>query len=199
MKDNSQSVILNLNKNYSNNKAFDFSTIVNKTLGIAPNTDVALYCGNIVRKPIVLPNTTRLTVNLNSIVDERMKTLENDGAVFLTPLNDLTNIDIEAGEYSKSTFSKACVETVNTDMAAFDYVEDTKIALTGSDQPILKALPYRFHSSLNDTYYLGMRYKLPAQQEQEIPLSDSNLFDPNWHLTSILDLDDGMTTSKRRS
>ena len=56
------SVILNLNTNFSNNKGSNFTTIVNKQLELKPNTLVALYKGNIARKPIILPSETTLQI-----------------------------------------------------------------------------------------------------------------------------------------
>ena len=61
------SVILNLNKNYSNNIGSSFSQIVNRTLELQPNTLVALYSGNIVRKPIVIEENTLLDIELPSL------------------------------------------------------------------------------------------------------------------------------------
>ena len=65
-KGDTQSVILNFNKNYANSKASQFTQLVNQQLEINPNAMVALYTGNLVRKPIVLPSDTKLTINLTS-------------------------------------------------------------------------------------------------------------------------------------
>ena len=59
------SVILNLNKNYSQNKGSSFSTIVNRQLEIKPNTEIALYGGSLSRAPIIIEQDTVLEMNFN--------------------------------------------------------------------------------------------------------------------------------------
>ena len=61
-----QSVILNFNKNYANSKGYQFTQLVNQQLEIHPNSMVALYTGNIVRKPIVLSEDTIVSINITS-------------------------------------------------------------------------------------------------------------------------------------
>ena len=65
------SVILNMNKNYSNNKGSNFSQIVNKQLALKPNSLVALYTGNLVRKPIVIEADMVLDIELISVFPTR--------------------------------------------------------------------------------------------------------------------------------
>lgn len=187
------SVILNLNKNFSNNKAFDFTTIVNKQLALKPNSMVALYTGNIVRKPIVLNDGASLELIFKQTVDNRMEETIV-GNQFYKNVNSSTIIDIDKGEYSKLAFCKFLCNNVNETLAAFDYSE-ASFDVVGNGQNLYSAIPYRMvYSMRNGEFFVGLRYKCPQQQDQLI-VGSSDILDPNWFLTTILDLDDGCTTS----
>ena len=81
------SVILNLNKNYGQNVGSDFTQIVNKQLAIKENTLVALYTGNLVRKPIVLEEDTTVTLDFNAVFPSvEQKTLTTKNPVSYTHL-----------------------------------------------------------------------------------------------------------------
>ena len=60
------SIILNLNKNYSNNKGYDFTNLLNKQIALKPHSLVALYNGTISRSPIVIPEENKLQILLQS-------------------------------------------------------------------------------------------------------------------------------------
>lgn len=187
------SVILNLNKNFSNNKAFDFSTIVNKQLALKPNSMVALYTGNIVRKPIVLNDGASLELLFKQTVDNRMEDAIV-GNQFYKNINSSTIIDIDKGEYSKLAFCKLLCNNVNEVLQAFDYSE-AGFDVIGNGQNLYSAIPYRMVYSMREgEFFVGLRYKCPQQQDQAIAGS-SDILDPNWFLTTTMNLDDGCNTS----
>ena len=49
-----QSVILNINENYANNKPSDYKTAVSQKFSIGKNAEVALYNASLSRKPIYI-------------------------------------------------------------------------------------------------------------------------------------------------
>ena len=187
------SVVLNLNKNYSNNKAFDFSTIVNKQLNLKPNSMVALYTGNIVRKPIVLATDASFQINFNQALNNRYSEAIT-GHNFHQNIESTGSIEISAGEYSKLAFCKLLCDSVNVILQGFDYTETGYDAI-GNGQSLYACIPYRMTYSMRDgDFFVGLRYKLPEQQEQAI-VGSSNILEPNWNLTTIMPLDDGCTSN----
>ncbi len=155
------SVIVNLNKNFSNNIGSDFSTIVNRQLEIKPDTEVALYGGNIVRAPVVLDRDVLLRLkpqnpvpyNINQDATGRANTLP-------APINFTATLP--KGEYSRLAFSKLVARKINEQIFTTDCLQTTTIQpFTGAGgETAFKSFPYRLEYKFDtDTgYYLGLRY-----------------------------------------
>jgi hypothetical protein len=194
------SVILNLNKNYSQNKGSSFSTIVNRQLEIKPNTEIALYGGSLTRAPIMIEEDTVLEINFNyAFPNARQKdlaslstnTLEGN----LTDANgDATSqtklsAGIPKGSYSKLGFTKEVCKVFNKvllDNIANGGVKQSTIeAISGTEA--FECLPYRLSYEIKDgNYWLGLRYHL------EVPRAGITQESP--FLVGHQDLDDGITT-----
>ncbi len=104
------SVILNLNKNLSNNVGSSFRQIVNQQLEIKPNTLVALYSGNITRKPIVIEEDVLLDLQLSSLFPTEDQsnmpsdTTNVDNLMNVTGGMNVVTLTVPKGYYSKLSF-----------------------------------------------------------------------------------------------
>ena len=182
------SVIVNLNKNFSNNKGSDFSTIVNRQLEIKPNTEVALYCGQISRPTIVLENDVKVNIDFNSVFPtDEQKGLLNIADDLLAPPT-LQSATIKAGTYSKSGFCKQFCYLVNQGLD--DYQTSSITAVDGGN-PCDEKFSYLCYYRLeNDNFYLGLRYVNTQNLDSE---DDRPKIEP--YRLGILDLDDGLQTT----
>ena len=191
------SVILNLNKNFSNNKGYSFSTIVNKQLTLKPNTLCALYTGNIIRSPIVIDKDTDFTLELNisrfptdrqtAIADMKTENLETEGFPNLS-------VEIKAGKYSKLSFCRYFCNQINNLLGGVVY---QNIEVTADIEPVPgeklhRSFPYAmFYEMKDDNFFLGLRYELQPDDP------DTGQRKQEWHsMTRFQDLDDNMATSQ---
>ena len=187
-KGDTQSVILNFNKNYANSTASQFTQLVNQQLEINENSMVALYTGNLVRKPIVLPSDTKLTINLTS----QQPTKQMTGSISTSQTQDsygLTSFEatIKQGTYSKLTFCRHLIDELNAVIQANDLRTSTVNPFASGD-PALKSLPYKFFYQMKDgDFFLGLRYML----YDELTTSQND----NYHV-AFLDLNDKCNTSQ---
>lgn len=172
------SVILNLNENFANNKGSSFSTIVNRQLEIKPNTLVALYKGNIVRKPIVLINDATVTINTKktcfpqdsestlwnvspqlAIVRDSLKDANPDEGYTTGDLYKDVDAVIPRGRYSKLEFVRTLVGRLNI---ALQLTNGRRVITgyqpsAGYDASI--RFPYRFvYEEKNGEMFIGLRY-----------------------------------------
>ncbi len=197
------SVILNLNSNYSNNKGSNFSTIVNRQLEIKPHTLVALYKGNVVRKPIVLTSDAKFTLitrgagfpteaqkttfafsDQGTLVANSLATADDtyaDGDIY----KDVV-VTIRAGKYSKLEFCRQLCARANTAIDAG--IRNRTITgyrpSAGYDAKI--RFPYRFvYNEDNGQFFLGLKYLVEASIN---PDSDFSFY---YNATTFLDLDTG--------
>jgi hypothetical protein len=157
------SVILNLNKNFSNNTGANFTQIVNKELEIKPNSLVALYTGNLVRKPIVLETDTKITINITSSFPNA--TQEGYGfraEIRVTPFTSVT-ATIPKGEYSKLAFCRTFCDKINEQIGA-SLVRVTTPVLPDGLVALEQTFPYEmFYEMKNDNFFLGLRYFLAEE------------------------------------
>jgi len=183
-----QSVILNFNKNFANSKGYQFTQLVNQQLEIHPNSMVALYTGNLVRKPIVVPEDTQITINLTS----QFPTQSQSTTVDLNQIDSfgITSFvaTVKAGHYSKLTFCRHFVQVLNK------VIEDTlndrisQIYPFNGGDPAQKNIPYRFVYEMKEgEFYLGLRYML-EKEATALEIDNS--------MVSFLDLNDGCNTSQ---
>tara|TARA_R110002033_G_scaffold59006_1_gene108722 strand:- start:45 stop:2141 length:2097 start_codon:yes stop_codon:yes gene_type:complete len=194
------SVILNLNKNYSQNKGSSFSTIVNRQLEIKPNTEIALYGGSLTRAPIIIEKDTVLEMNFNyAFPTKRQRDLPSLATNLLE--GNLTDADGDAtsqtklsvgipkGSYSKLGFTKEVCNAFNK--VLIDNIpnggvkESTIEPVSGTEA--LECLPYRMAYEIKDgNYWLGLRYHLEVPR---VGLTQESPF-----LVGHQDLNDGLTT-----
>jgi len=159
------SVILNLNKNFSNNTGSNFTQIVNKELEIKPNSLVALYTGNLVRKPIVLETDTKITIDITSA----FPTSTQEGAAFradvrVTPFTSVT-ATIPKGEYSKLAFCRTFTDKINDQIEATTQMVATPV-VPNATTALSQSFPYRmFYEMKNENFFLGLRYFIPEETE----------------------------------
>jgi len=177
---------LNLNKNFSNNNGSDFSTIVNRQLEIKPNTEVALFAGNIVRAPIVIDSDTTLQVQFNSsFPNATQQSYSNIAGATITPLGQEADIVFPKGSYSTQGFCQRLCGIVNNDIIA--RTRDSNVQpFPEPDNTFMKqACPYRlYYVNNNGQFFLGLRYFI----------DDANLLDGNFK-TTFLELNTGHSTS----
>lgn len=188
------SVILNLNTNFSNNKGSDFQVIVNKQLEIKPNTQVALYKGNIARKPIVLPTATKLELRTKEAeFPSDLQVGEYELSINGRNLrDDLNNIDstypvgsiyptlsvtLDAGYFSRLEFCRLLVNQMNDalqDPANNHNRSVSGFNLTNTQTEINLMFPYRFYyEQQGDDFFLGLRYHTDLPD----PDSDVNFYE----------------------
>tara|TARA_R110002074_G_scaffold2734_1_gene15332 strand:- start:2255 stop:4342 length:2088 start_codon:yes stop_codon:yes gene_type:complete len=194
------SVILNLNKNYSQNKGSSFSTIVNRQLEIKPNTEIALYGGSLSRAPIIIEQDTVLEMNFNyAFPNDKQRDLSSLGFNLLEGnLTDAAgnptsqtklSAGIPKGSYSKLGFTKQICNAFNkvlfSDLTNGGLKQSVIEAVSGTDA--FECLPYRMSYEIKDgNYWLGLRYHLEPSRKgitQESPF-----------LVGHQDLNDGITT-----
>jgi len=188
------SIILNLNKNYSKNKGYDFSTLLNKQIELKPNSLVALYNGSITRKPIVLPEDTTITLELNSALPttEQLAIVDLSGAnlikVFQSP-----DIVIPAGRYSKLTFCRVLCEAINKVLLSNLFQQrNTSITPVSGGNLMTDSLPYQIYYEMeNGSFFLGLRYEPKDRLNSGIDIG-MDLFQ-----TSFEDLDDDISNTSQ--
>lgn len=192
------SIILNLNKNYSKNKGFDFSTLLNKQIELKPNSLVALYNGSITRKPIVLPEDTTITIQMNSA----LPTLEQMAVVDISDdgigVDDFPQADIviPAGKYSKLNFCRVFCEAINgvltkssTSGGLYQSI-DTSITPVSGGNLMVQSFPYQIYYEMdNEQFFLGLRYDPKDKTDAGIRIG-MDLFQ-----TTFEDLDDDISNT----
>jgi len=154
-----------MNKNYSNNKGSNFSQIVNKQLALKPNSLVALYTGNLVRKPIVIEADMVLDIELKSIFPT---TEQITAAADKTNLQDISSsvplaitTVFPAGYYSKMSFARTLCDFINIALNAgkFTTTELSIIPIASGNKMVLR-MPYRLYFEAKDgDIFLGLRYE----------------------------------------
>lgn len=160
------SVILNFNKNFSNSKGYNFTQIVNNQLELKPNTMVALYNGNIVRKPIVVPENTNVEINLTSILPRDLdRYLGVSDNIVVEPFPNKMTFTMTAGTYSKLSFCRVFCERINTFIESnLKDLESENCFPLGLFKPkAKKSFPYKAYYNVKDgNFFLGLRYNLPT-------------------------------------
>jgi hypothetical protein len=120
----SESVFLNLNTNFSNDTASNYSQYFDNPLEIPANAEVALYNAELKKAPINLSSDQNVTLFIDSATNNTAAfTLHNTDAS-LVDNNDLNNITftLNKGSYSKRAFldhlqttAKAAIKANNDD------------------------------------------------------------------------------------
>ncbi len=156
------SVILNLNKNFSNNQGSNFKQIVNKQLELKPNTLVALYSGNIVRKPIVIEDNTVLDLQFPSQFPTDAQKLLPSTTTHVDDIDvkqpqAVTTI-VPKGFYSKISFGRVICELANALLESPAHQDiETVIAPSATNEMTINT-PYRLFFEVKDNnVWLGLR------------------------------------------
>ena len=189
------SVILNLNKNLANNQGSSFKQIVNQQLEIKPNTLVALYSGNIVRKPIVIEEDVLLDINMPSLFPTKdMSTIPSDtdniDDIVLNQVSTIT-VTVPKGYYSKLSFGRSICDLANAvieDSGLYQVVE-TNIDPENNGNDMEIYLPYRLYFEARDNnVFLGLR-RVKVEEAD----ADNSLYGET--RLSIKQLDDKLTNT----
>jgi len=185
------SVILNMNQNYSNNTGSSFSQIVNKQLELKPNTLVALYTGNLIRKPIVIEEDMILDIVFESVFptfEQATVAATLESAEIQSSIPQALSVNIVKGYYSKMTFARYLCDLANTTLEnpGYNGIGTGVFPKNGGSEMALR-VPYRLHFESKDgNVWLGLRYT---------PIAiDTGVADFTWR-TSFEDLDDNCNTS----
>ncbi len=181
-----QSIILNFNKNFANSKGYQFTQLVNQQLEIKPNSMVALYGGNLVRKPIVLSEDTIVTLNISSQFPSPQQLLQIQ---LNQDLEGPTSFQatISKGHYSKLTFCRELVNKINAQIEIFEGT-DSEVDAIGTGNPMTMRFPYQMFYDMKDgQFFLGLRYTTKEQT--------SLTFNDNYPV-SFLELNDDCNTSQ---
>lgn len=198
-----QSVILNLNKEYANSKASDYLQPVAQQLDIGSEAEVALYGAVIKRKPIFIDrdnkdNTFNWSIDAQVFPDNRQV---NNASSALTDVLDVDKLPIssieefgagfkvESGGYSVNEYGKRLVDQVNSNITnninGQDLNNASNIQLTCGGVNMVQQFPYSytFENSKPDEFYLGFQgypYQASGLDEPILiggKLANSQLFD----------------------
>lgn len=120
----SESVFLNLNTNFSNDTASNYSQYFDNPLEIPANAEVALYNAELKKAPINLSSDQNVTLFIDSATDSSKAFVLHNTDASLVDNNDLNNITftLNKGSYSKRAFldhlqttAKAAIKANNDD------------------------------------------------------------------------------------
>ena len=128
-----QSVIVNYNPSFLNGKAFDFKQNFNRELVIDEDAEVMLYNAALTRKPIVLPQETKVSVVID-VNDCKYQTPQGDD--FLVPeasrIDNITKKNIQVivpkGTYTRQSFLEKLGAAVNSRLYVYNQVPDDNTA-----------------------------------------------------------------------
>lgn len=184
------SVILNLNKNFSTNNGSNFQTIVNRQLAIKPNTEVALYTGNITRAPIVLSEQVKVfNIRLEHFPTFTQRdNLEAPSDIATAHPFKFTSISIPKGSYSRDGFARQLCALINENLFDIDAQLDTDL-VAGKETHIV--CPYQcYYTKRDNNIFLGLRYTLNFPTDAPVitdAIDGINYFSPN-----LLEMNDGL-------
>ena len=122
----SKAINLNYNENYSsdNPQAFNFTQNFSDTIDIKPDSTVALYQAELTRKPIVITETSSITMTLKDSDGDSLENLFSSNYPILIP--------IEKGVYTRKEFTAKLM--LNAQLALDDVrVENTDIDFNSYD------------------------------------------------------------------
>jgi hypothetical protein len=171
-----QSVILNLNKEYSNSKAHDYFQPVAQQLDIGKNAEVCLYGAAIKRQPIFInKEKSDNTFNFRFFTDVFPSNRQvNYASEINTEVIDIDKLpkpaidefgagfNIEAGGYSIKEFGETLVNNVNSEISRningqpITNSSDTPLTVDGDDLVMQFPYSYAFNND-NDNFYLGFQ------------------------------------------
>jgi len=177
-----QSVILNLNKNFANSKAHDYFQPVAQQVDIGENAEVCLYGATLQKKPLFInrdndDNSFEFYISPFFFPSQRQSNYTGTGEKvdenYLPASNivDLNyNFKIESGAYSINEFGERLVDEVNS--YTTQVVNQGTLLLNsafnpitygGEDVVIQMPYTYTFENNSEDDFYLGFQ-GYPYQQ-----------------------------------
>ena len=143
----SQSVYLNLNTNFSNDTAPNYSQYFDNPLEIPKNSKVCLYNAELKKAPITISQDQSFKIFIDSATDSSKAFVLHNTDSSLVNNNDLNNltVDIKKGNYSKRQF--------------LDHLQtQAKASITANNGDSNKPrIPYKFCiSNENDRIFAGL-------------------------------------------
>ena len=172
-----QSVILNLNKDYSNSKAHDYFQPVAQQLDIGKNAEVCLYGAAIKRQPIFInkeKSDGTFNFSVNPVVFPDNRQINASGAAVTDVINPdklpISGVEefgagfnLNAGPFSIHEFGQTLVNNINTEItnlvngASLKNSAGTQLQCGSVD--MVKQFPYSYTYENYDTdnFYLGFQ------------------------------------------
>tara|TARA_R110001592_G_scaffold140638_3_gene361677 strand:+ start:3819 stop:5924 length:2106 start_codon:yes stop_codon:yes gene_type:complete len=173
-----QSVILNLNTNFSNSKASNYFQPVSQKLDIGKNAEVSLYGASLKRKPILLTkdtvdNKTLLNIeqfyyptNEANIITDPDTILDEDSIPsvelslgIIGRLSGETDYKIEAGDYTIDELGQRIVAEINsdivTDLNGQSLLSTGGLPLDCGGTNMVVSFPYNFIFDNTKDFFLG--------------------------------------------
>lgn len=177
MSQTTQSVILNLNTNFSNSKASNYFQPVSQKLDIGKEAEVSLYGATLKRKPILL---TKDTVGGKTNLNIEQFYYPTNEALFILPADSIIDEDsipdvakslgvddengdldylIDAGDYTISELGERLVAEINsdivTDVNGTTLLSTAGLGLTCGSINMEISLPYQFIFDNTKDFFLG--------------------------------------------
>lgn len=173
-----QSVILNLNKDYSNSKAHDYFQPVAQQIDIGKNAEVCLYGAAIKRQPIFInkeksDGTFNFLINAQTFPDNRQLLASSLTATHVIDPVKLPLVGIEqfgagfnlnSGPFSIDEFGQTLVNNINTEITNIINGASLKSNNTGAqlqcggeDMVIQFPYSYTYENYDADNFYLGFQ------------------------------------------
>lgn len=142
---NQQSVIVNYNSNFANGEPYNFEQACNKRLNVPEDADIALNKLTLQRKPIVLPEDEKVTIELFDQLpsdDDRTRVASGEYANLIDLRPKIADIEatIPKGEYTKGEFINVyreeiqeSIETIRNTFHANNEPQDIQVEMTGKN------------------------------------------------------------------
>ncbi len=194
-----QSVILNLNTNFSNSKASNYFQPVSQKLDIGKNAEVSLYGATLKRKPILL---TKDTVDNKTELNIEQFFYPTNEATLITAPNSIlapasipdvelslgitglfsgdTDFKIEAGDYTIDELGNRIVAEINsdivTDVNGQELLNNTSTQLDCGSTNMVVSFPYNFIFDNTKDFFLGYAGVAYQQNFNNVNVNTSGYF-----------------------
>ena len=189
-----QSVILNLNKNFANSKAHDYFQPVAQQVDIGENAEVCLYGATLQKKPIFINRDNEdntFTFNIDAYTFPNSRQTNNSSGSGIVDINKLPartiteqlgDIKIEAGAYSIDEFGQRLVDEINSFIT--QELNNNNNLLNKNLDPLqfggettVTQLPYSwtFENDSKDDLFMGFQGYPYQQSGDQYPLTTGKL------------------------
>jgi len=189
-----QSVILNLNKNFANSKAHDYLQPVAQQVDIGENAEVCLYGATLQKKPLFINrdnDDNTITFNIDAYMFPNSRQANNSSGSGIVDFDKmpsgliaatLKDIKIEAGAYYIDEFGQRLVDEINS--WTTQIVNNGNDLLNGILDPIqfggedvVTQFPYSwtFENDSKDDLFMGFQGYPYQQSGNQYPITTGKL------------------------